>query len=193
MQQQQTINLADQLRGMPVREEGAEQMLGRLADIVIHPTEGTMLGIDVHTIEGKTLRLAINRFCLNAAGIITEPGTIHDLDSLSGPLSGGAMAYGEMIGASVVTEEGKLLGRISEIHLRLEHTETFRVVYRVSGSLLERFFANRFFIPGDITQAYSRAGARLIVPARTKELYAVPWLGRKLELRQRGTLSTGKY
>lgn len=193
MQQEQTINIADQLRGMPVREEGTEQMLGRLADIVIHPTEGTMLGLILQTVGGNSLSLATSHLCIDTADINTASITIRDSDRLNTPLSGGVRVWGELIGACVVTEEGLLLGHVREIHLWSERQRYFSVVYRVSGTLLQRLFAQSFFLPGHIVQAYSRAGTRLIVPARTKELYALTSLAEKKRRPQTGTLSAKEY
>jgi hypothetical protein len=74
-----------------------------------------------------------------------------------------------MVGTNVVTEDGKLLGRVGEVHLSLE---TPRVTYRVAESTLQRFLGGGFYIAGDLPSAYSRDGVRMIVPPDTEERYA---------------------
>ncbi len=189
MQQLQFINIANQLPGLPVREEGTTQAAGLLADIIVHPGNGTVLGMIVRTTHGELRGLATRRLQISDGGIVISLGTVFDPDHLNGPLTGGAKACGELIGISVVTEEGKLLGRISEVHLA---PESMQVVYRVSSSRLQQFFDHGFFIAGDIVHAYSRTGARLIVPARTKELHATPLLSGKINPRWKSLVSNAR-
>jgi sporulation protein YlmC with PRC-barrel domain len=84
-------------------------------------------------------------------------------------MAGGARALDEMIGSNVVTENGELLGRISEIYIRVDKPQA---VYRVTESRIQKLFGGGFFLPGDAARSYAQDGARMIVPADTERRYA---------------------
>jgi sporulation protein YlmC with PRC-barrel domain len=92
-------------------------------------------------------------------------------------MAGGVRALDEMIGSNVVTENGELLGRISEIYIRVDRPQA---VYRVTESRIQKLFGGGFFLRGDATRSYARDGARMIVPADTEERYAASSLAEAL-------------
>jgi hypothetical protein len=81
----------------------------------------------------------------------------------------------DVIGSKVVTEDGTLLGRVSEAHIGVDQpgvAGAARVVYRVAESTLQKFFGGGFFLPGSVARSYSPEEKRMIVPADTENRYA---------------------
>ena len=68
-----------------------------------------------------------------------------------------------------MTEDGNLLRRVGEAYLL---PDTFGTVYRVTESTLQRYLGGGFYIAGDLPDAYSHDGIRLIVPAETEDRFA---------------------
>ena len=81
------------------------------------------------------------------------------------------------VGSNVVTEDGDLLGRISEIFIRVDKPQA---VYRITESKIQKLFGRGFFLPGNTALSYAPDGARMIVPADTEERYAASSLAEAL-------------
>lgn len=165
-----TLNVANQLRGMLVLVPDTGEKLGEISDAIVHPTRGEMLGIALHTSSGEGRLLATDDFFIvsNKGVVIAAEDARSDLESLSRVLTGGVNACGQILGINVVTEKGKLLGRICEVYISVESAQVF---YRVAASTWQRLFGGGFFMAGDVPHAYSLDGLRLIVPADTEDHY----------------------
>ena len=175
MSPKKTLDVLHELTGMLVVVPDTSERLGRVADLILHPIQGRVLGLTVRTSEGKERALVADDFFIfsEVGAVLAAEGALSDLEDLSSTLSGSVRASSELVGTRVVTEEGKLLGYVSGVHL-LE--KRLQVVYHVTASNWQRLFNGGFFIAGDLPHAYSRDGARLIVPADTKDHYAFPSL-----------------
>ncbi len=170
MSETRTLNVAQQLKGMAVLVTTTGERLGEVTDAIIHPTEGRMLGITVRTSGGEERALATRDFFIGPDAVMASGAVLAETEDGGGALAGGVPACRELLGTNVVTEDGKLLGRVSEVHISVEPP---RVIYRVAESTLQRFFGGGFFIAADVPRTYSPDGVRLIVPTETEDRYAI--------------------
>ncbi|HEV2798910.1 MAG TPA: PRC-barrel domain-containing protein [Pyrinomonadaceae bacterium] len=74
----------------------------------------------------------------------------------------GVFALREIVGASVITEEGELVGHVSDVHLVVRGAG---VEYEVAPTLLQRILGGGLRLSAAAPLSFSRAGSRLIVPA----------------------------
>ena len=170
MDEMRAMNVDKELKGMTVLRSDTGNKMGEVLDAIIHPTEGRVMGLIVRTDEGQERALATRDFFIGKDAVMATPGAIFVIQSEDDSLDDGIPAIGEIVGTNVVTDEGELLGRVSEVHISLE---TPRTAYRVTGSTLQRFFGGGFYIAGDLPSGYSRDGVRMIVPVDTDERHAV--------------------
>lgn len=159
---------------MAVLRTDTGDKMGEVADAIVHPVDGSVMGLILRTAEGQERALATRDFCIGKDVVMAAAGARYVAKEVGEGLVGGVPALGELVGTNVVTDEGKLLGRVSAVHISLE---TPRAIYRVTESTLQRFLGGGFYIAGDLPSTYSRDGVRLIVPADTEERYATASIG----------------
>ena len=164
-----TLNVARDLRGMSLLAVDTGAKLGEIRDAIIQPTEGRVMGVVVRTPDDTELRLRISEIIIGQHAVMTSWESFERAGDRAVEMASGVRALDEMIGSKVVTEEGDLLGRISEIYIRVDKPQA---VYRVTESRIQKLFGGGFFLPGDAARSYARDGARMIVPADTEERYA---------------------
>ncbi|MBO0857636.1 MAG: PRC-barrel domain-containing protein [Chloracidobacterium sp.] len=164
-----TLNVAKNLRGMSLLAVNTGAKLGEIRDAIIHPIEGRALGLIVRTPDNDELPLRIDDVIIGPDAVMTSWESIAHAGDQSSAMAGGVSAIIEMIGSNVVTEDGDLLGRVSDVYIRADKPQT---VYRVTESRIQNFFGGGFFLPGDMALSYSPDGARIIVPADTESRYA---------------------
>lgn len=140
------------------------------------------MGLVVRTLEGQELALSTKDFFIGKDAVMATDQARFIVEEAGNSLEGGFPALGEVVGTNVVTEEGKLLGRVSEVHVSLD---TPRIIYRVTESTLQKFLGGGFYITGDLPSAYSRDGVRMIVPAETEDRYAVTTIEEAFGARRR--------
>jgi sporulation protein YlmC with PRC-barrel domain len=191
MDQIKALNVAGQLRGMPVIVPDRAQRLGQVSDAILHPTEGRMLGLVLHSLTGEEQLLKADDFsiCGAVGAVLAEGHSLADAESLKEALSGGVQVCRELIGASVITDAGRLLGRVSEVHILEEQLWSF---YRVAGSKLQELFGGGFFIASNVPRAWSHRGSRLIVPANTPQRQAVSSLAEAISAFEHELACAGK-
>jgi uncharacterized protein YrrD len=171
MRETRTLDVASELKGMPVLASNTSKNLGDVVDAIVHPTEGKLLGIALLTPEGEERALALGDFRIGMDAVTAEESALCDPEIFFGMLEGGNYVCREIVGASVVTDDGNLLGRVVDVYIWAEPS---KVLYRVAQSTMQRLFGG-FFIAGSVPHSYSRRGLRMIVPADTKERHAL-WL-----------------
>jgi uncharacterized protein YrrD len=164
-----TLNVAKDLRGMSLIAVDTGAKLGEIRDAIIQPTEGRVTGVVVRTPDDDELRLRISDVIIGPDAVMTSWESFAYAGDRAGEVAGGVRALEEMVGSKVVTEDGDLLGRISDVYVRADRPQA---IYRVTESRVQKFFGGGFFLPGDVTRSYSPEGGRMIVPADTEERYA---------------------
>ena len=173
------MNVAKELHGMTVLNAGSGEKLGEVTDALIHATQGRMIGIALRTPEGEMRALATRDFFIGVDAVMAAIEARFETLGQSEALTGGVPAH-ELVGANIVTEDGKLLGRVSEVYIS---TEQHQAVYHVAESTLQRFFGGGFYIAGNVPRAYSPDGVRMIVPDGTENSRAVEPLAEAIQSR----------
>src|SRR5262249_21480544 len=164
-----TLNVAKDLSGMSLRAVDTGAKLGEIRDVIIQPTEGRVMGVVVRTLDDDELRLRISDIIIGSDAVMTSGESFEQAGYRASEMAGGARALEEVIGSNVGTEDGDLLGRISDVYIGADKPQA---VYRVTESRIQKFFGGGFFLPGDAARSYAPDGARIIVPADTEERYA---------------------
>lgn len=156
------LNLEDELVGRSVFLTRTSTRLGKVSDALVNPTKGTFIALSFRTAEGQERWLAPGDFRIGPDTVLAvENDTLDQKDFREGQTVA-AYACRELIGAKVVTDDGRLLGHISEVQISAEDAKVF---YRVTNSKIEQILSRGFLMAGDAPLAYFRAGLRLIVPA----------------------------
>jgi uncharacterized protein YrrD len=164
------LNVAKDLRGMSLLAVDTGAKLGEIRDAIIQPTEGRVMGVVVRTRDGDELRLRTDDIIIGQNAVMTSWESFEHAGDRASEMAGGVRALGEIIGSNVVTDDGALLGRISEVYIRADKPQA---VYRVAESTIQKIFGGGFFLRGDATRSYAPDGSRMIVPADTEDRYAV--------------------
>ena len=164
-----SLNVAKNFRGMPLLAADTGAKLGEIRDAIIHPTEGRVMGVVVRTLDGDDLRLRISDVIIGEDAVMTSGESFERAGDYARDMAGGFRAVDEMIGSNIVTEDGELLGRISEVYIRVDKP---MAVYRVTESRLQKFFGGGFFLAGDVARSFAPDATRMIVPADTEQRYA---------------------
>jgi uncharacterized protein YrrD len=172
-----TLNVAKDLRGMPLLAVDTGAKLGEIRDVIIQPVGGRVIGVVVRALDDGEARLRMSDIIIGPDAVMTSWESFEYAGDRAVELAGGVRAIDEMVGSNVVTEDGDLLGRISEVYIRADKPQ---VAYRVTESSIKKIFGKGFFLPGDAARSYAPDGARMIVPADTEERYAVSSLGAAL-------------
>jgi len=161
--QEQIINVARELKGSPLILSDSGRKIGQVSDAIVHPTEGSLLGLVATNLGVERLLLAEDFHLFSATGAVIMPEDTHlNLDKINGALRDGVCVCRDLIGAEAITNSGKLLGRVIEVYVMKEE---LRTIYRVASSRLQRMFGGGFFVAGNLPHAWSKIGARLIFNA----------------------------
>ncbi len=171
------LNVEKDFRGMPLLAADTGAKLGEIRDAIIQATEGRVMGAMVKTIDGDEVRLRIKDIIIGEDAVMTSAETFARAGDYSQELTGGFRAVDEMIGSNVVTEGGVLLGRITDVYIRVDKPQA---VYRIAESKIQKFFGRGFFLAGDAARSFAPDGARMIVPSDTEERYATSSLAEAL-------------
>jgi sporulation protein YlmC with PRC-barrel domain len=162
MKQISTLNNMSQLKKMPVVLPETGKTVGQISDVIIHPTEGTVLGLIMRSIKGEIWAVAVNDFFIFTKNnvVVVLDGAFSDQTGVREKIADGISACREAIGARIVTEKGKYIGEVSDVWIS---EEPLRAVYQVLESLWQKYFGRGFFISADLPYAWSRNGTRFIV------------------------------
>jgi sporulation protein YlmC with PRC-barrel domain len=162
MKQISTLNNMSQLKKMPVVLPETGKTVGQISDVIIHPTEGTVLGLIMRSIKGETWAVAVNDFFIFTKNnvVVVLDGAFSDQTGVREKIADGISACREAIGARIVTEKGKYMGDVCDVWIA---EEPLRVVYQVFESAWQKYFGRGFFISADLPYVWSRNGTRFIV------------------------------
>jgi uncharacterized protein YrrD len=161
MKDQRILKVSDGVKGMPVYGQRGRKRLGRVSDAIFHPIKGRLLGLIVQTLRSEAWELSTAHFVITADEVLADEATLSEGREIVG-----ARACKELTGSDVVTEDGKLLGRIIEVYLALD---THAAIYEVGRTGIRGILKRTFFISGDVPSFYSCHGLRMIVPADTEK------------------------
>lgn len=144
-----------------VRSSRTGELLGRVADILINPDEGRIVGLVVDRGDGWVIRdfeYIDGMFRVSGDDPARTDLNNNDAKSVS--------VIEDIIGARVVTTGGTLLGRVSEAGVSDEGS---LAIFRISKSFLHQFFRRGLLIRSDAPKSILKdgngSGSRLIVPS----------------------------
>jgi sporulation protein YlmC with PRC-barrel domain len=168
MAKYRTLDLSD-LRRMSVLDTATGDKVGTVLDAVVHPTEGTLAGLMVSDVHGQPFVLGLDAFSIGPNAVMMPAGARREVPDTSEVMQRGVPAGKRVVGANLVTEDGRRIGEVRELILLVEKGWT---ILRVGGNLIQKLFGGGYYLRGDLPSAFATDGARLIVPSNTEEAHA---------------------
>jgi sporulation protein YlmC with PRC-barrel domain len=163
---ERTLNVGD-IRGKPVLASDTAEKLGEVADVLLHLGEGRVLGILIRRSSGELGVLETRDFIIGHDAIMASPGAASR--TFEGSTAEQGMPAQRLVGAAVVTDEGRALGRVSEVHISAERPVA---AFKVAENPIQSIFHGGYFLRASVARALSPDGTRMIVPADTLERHA---------------------
>lgn len=172
------ISFDKQCKGLPVMNAETAWKVGTVADLAIDPIHGVVDGLLLTTSEQNELFLPVcegivfqETYLLNRAAVPRDPPALHKEElQVNEDLPERIYASADLLGASVVTEQGQLLGNISEVCF---DPMDWQVFYRVTNSWWERWRGSGAYVPASSTVRWSQTTGRLVVAAGAKAPRAI--------------------
>lgn len=168
MKKKEMISIEKDLKGMSVLNSGSGEKLGEVEDAIVYPVEGQILGIVLDSGEKQRQAILTNDLFIGPDAVMVAPNFRFEALGHSESLTNGIAAH-NLVGMNVVTEGGRLVGRVSEVYVSLRRP---RIAYHIATSTIQRFLGGGFYLAGEVPTAYSQDGARIIVPEDTDERFA---------------------
>jgi hypothetical protein len=168
-----TLNVAGNLKGKTVLASVTNLWIGEVVKIFIHPTTG-QLALMISQAHEHNIHMLASTALTIENGILRVAAEALRTGSEAELIVGGFFALEDILEALVVTDQGRLLGRVSEVHLSVEN---HLVYYWVVKSEWQRLMGGGFFMAGDVPHSYFQHNRRLIVPANAENRYGITPLG----------------
>lgn len=143
-----------------VMEFQTREFVGKVADLIVVPTRGVSVGIIIKPNKKSEYSLSWNNIFLQGDTVFVH-GEYSEPEYFP-PTSGIIKASGELFGASIVTEEGKLIGHVRDV---IFEPETMNLIYKFSAPGWRSVLRNEYFLAGNFPYAYSLFRNRLFVPS----------------------------
>ena len=162
-----TMNITE-LRGRPVLASDTAQKIGEVADLLLHLGSGRVTGLLLRMPSGELSLLETRNFLIGDDAVMAAPGSrtrAFDVDTITPDT---ALAN-KLVGATVVTEDGKALGRLSEVYVS---TDRPQAAFRVAANTFQTILGGGFFLSCAVVRALSADGSRMLVPSDTMERHA---------------------
>jgi sporulation protein YlmC with PRC-barrel domain len=189
------VNLIDVVIGRTVLSRSTANEIGHVHDLLLDPTEGELSGLLVQ-LPDESLRLVdyqdVHGFGPDAVMIESDESAV---DLQSSPLRGVPTVIGDLIGAKVITDTGKVLGQIAKAYIHIadrsfgskgqSHSsnddsraiddesrsmaDNSFFIYEIRSSILDKLLGHSLYIPGSAGRAFSSEAMRLIVSDESAE------------------------
>src|SRR6185369_3201490 len=162
------IENIEKLIGRDVVSLETANTLGRVADLLADPLSGQLAGFSVQRLDQSYALVSV----LDVQGIGPAAVMLEGEHSLvladASPLKTLPRAKQNLIGVKVITEQGLLLGEITNLYLCIDHRPAF--IYDVRSSLFDKLFARAFSFASSLGRAFSGEETSLIVTANPEGL-----------------------
>jgi sporulation protein YlmC with PRC-barrel domain len=155
---EEVLRATSDVIGVSVHDRSTAERLGEVVDVIVHPTEGRLIGFALHTRFSVASFLLCESCEMNDGVLLADGDALHD--ARAWVALGGVAAARGLCGTSIVTDSGELLGRIEEVCVLLDSKRTRLEVARAGW---RRLIFPGFTLAGDAPRAHSTAGRRLIV------------------------------
>lgn len=161
------IHTVETLIGRAVLSRATANKLGQTHDLLVDPVKGELAGLSIRMADGSLRLVAyqeIYSFGQDAVMINSDEAAVPVQDS---PLKVLPLAKNNLVGTNVVTGDGKLLGQVANVYLRL--AETVLLIYEVRSSILDKLLGHTLYFPATEGRAISVDFTRLVVADGTAE------------------------
>jgi len=175
------VSISRDLIGMDVQCYDSEARLGRIVDVVVHPTEGRVLALLISGDDGRRRIVDSTDFSFGDGVVFITPNMAKGGDAVREMLARGVLATKRLLGMEVITDQHDALGYVTE---RGRYLGSIRdivifprrraVVYRVAGAA---FSGGAFFLSGNVATTYSRTEGKIEVPRDATQRFGAtsPW------------------
>jgi len=157
------IEKISELIGRPVVSVETANKLGHISDVLVDQAKGCLAGFAIDRPDETCALVSV----LDVKGIGPDAIMVERDESLvwvdSSPLHQLARAKADLVGVKVISEDGHLLGNISNIFLYLTGELIF--IYEVRSSLFDLLFGHAFYFSATLGCALSDDGSALVVCA----------------------------
>jgi sporulation protein YlmC with PRC-barrel domain len=169
MNQLRMLDARKELKGRTVLAADTGDKLGEVEDVLVRPTEGSIVGILVRSTDSSGVgALPVGDFKIGEHAVMAAVGRV-PLPAGSPAFAGSIRACDELTGVKIVTEAGQVIGTVSDIFVSAEKPV---FVYRIAGSAWQKWTGGGNYLEGDVPSSLSSDRRRLIVPADTAERHA---------------------
>src|SRR6266481_6612507 len=161
------IDGIDVLIGRAVLSVESANELGHVYDLVVHPTKGELAGLSVQISDQSQVLVSqdeIHSIGPDAVMVNSDQSLVAFDQS---PIKAFPLARINLIGVEVITQDGKLLGEISNVYVHLGDASLF--VYEVRSSLLDKLLGHALYFPASFGCAFADDASRLIVSNNTEK------------------------
>ncbi len=161
------IQHIDDLISRPVLSLGSANKLGQVHDLIVHPTNGEMVGLSVQASDQNNF--LVNKEEIHSIG--PDAVMLQSDRSLVPPdqsqLKTFPFAKNGLVGVKVVTQDGKLLGEIANVYVHLEVANSL-FIYEVRSSILDKLLGHALYFPASFGCAFADDASRLVVANDTE-------------------------
>src|SRR5260370_18731526 len=151
----------DVLIGRAVLSGESANELGHVYDLVVRPIKGELAGLSVQVFDQSQVMVRqdeIHSIGPDAVMVNTDQSLVA-LDQ--SPIKAFPLARNNLIGVEVITEDGKLLGEISNVYVHLGGSSLF--IYEVRSSILDKLLGHALYFPASLGCAFADYAALLVV------------------------------
>ena len=167
----------DRLVGRAVLSLASGNKLGAVRDVFVDAINGVITGLSVETADGEAALSYQDVHSFGHDAIMARGDRLQSTDDLNFIDHPNAR---ELIGTSIITAGGSLLGSIANVFVTLDPPPA--VIYEIRESLLDRLLGRQLYIPASAGHALSDDRRRLVVPDETVDV-ATPDLRQLAEQR----------
>jgi uncharacterized protein YrrD len=161
------IQRIEVLIGRPVLSVDSANKVGEVYDLIVHPTEGELIGLCVQVLDQSLL--LVDQDEIHSIG--PDAVMVQDDESLvpanQSPLKAFPLAKNNLIGVEVFTEDGKSLGEIASIYFHLDDNSSL-FIYEVRSSILDKILGHSLYFPASSGCAFADDATRLVVSNETE-------------------------
>jgi uncharacterized protein YrrD len=163
------VEKIEKLIGRAVVSLETANKLGQLSDLLIDPLSGELAGLAVkrYADESETLVSILDVHGIGPDAVMVEGDQSLVLAAAS-PLNTLPKASADLVSVKVLTEQGLLLGNISNVFLCLNKKPVF--IYEVRSSLLDKLLGRAFYFAASLGCAFSDDRSALVVTAEPHKM-----------------------
>jgi uncharacterized protein YrrD len=156
-----SINSIDTLIGRKVVSRATANKLGQVHDLIINPVAGRLAGLSVKLEDEGVPLVACDEIYSFGPDAVMINNDRSALPPENSPLKDLPFAMNKLVGAEVITEDGKILGQVANVFIHL--SEEPLLIYEVRSSLFDKLLGRALFFPASFGRAFSAHDARLVV------------------------------